>query len=98
MTKEVNLLVNDAPISLDYFVLGYIDHTLGGILAALEGTGEIETLEVTIEGDQVTINLNDALIPTNPFASKIIRNTIMGIVSSLKGVDEIDRIMINIRR
>ena len=98
MTREVTLFVNDAPISLDYFVLGYIDHTLGGMLATLEGTGEIETLEVAIEGDEVTIDLNDALIPINPFVTKIIRNTIVGMVSSLRGVGEIERLKINIRR
>ncbi len=98
MTREVSLLVNGAPIALDYFVLGFIDHTLGGVLAALEGTGEIKTLEVSIEGDKVVISLNSAHVPTNHFASKIIRNTIVGMVSSLKGVGEVDRINLNIIR
>lgn len=98
MTREVSLLVNDVPITLDYFAQGFIDHTLGGILAALEGTGETKTLEVAIEGDKVTINLNNALVPVNTFVSKIIKNTICGMVSSLKGVDGIEKIKINIRR
>lgn len=98
MSREVTLYVNDAPISLDYFVHGYIDHTLSGILASLEGTGEIKSLDLTIEGDKVTIDLNDALIPVNPFASKIIKSTITGMLSSLKGVGEISTMRVTIRR
>ena len=98
MTREVNLFVNDAPIDLDYFVLGYFDHTLGGMVAALEGTGEIKTLDVTIEGDKVTINLNNAPVLTNYFVSKIMKSTIAGMLSPLRGVDDINKVEINIRR
>ena len=98
MTRELSLLVNDAPIALDYFARGFIDHTLGGILAALEGTGEIETLNVAIEDDKVTINLNNAVVPINPFVNKIIRNTIVGMVSSLKGVSQINKMNISVKR
>jgi len=98
MTRQVSLLVNDAPIALDYFVRGFIDHTIGGMLAALEGTGEIEILDISIEDDEVKINLNNAPVPANRFVSKIIRNTIVGMVSSLKGVSETNRINISIRR
>ncbi len=98
MNREVTLYVNDAPISLDYFVQGYIDHTLGGMLAALEGTAEIKTLDVTIEDDNVTINLNDALIPINSFVSQILRSTVVGMVSPLKGVGEINTMSLTIRR
>ena len=96
-SRQLSLSVNDAPIKLDYFVRDFIDHVLGGILAGLEGTGEIESLDVSIEGDKVTINLNNAVVPINPFVNKIIRNTIVGMVSSLKGVSEINRMNINVR-
>ncbi len=98
MTRQVSLLVNDAPISLDYFVLGFIDHTTAGMIAALEGTGEIKTLELTIDGDEVAINLNNAAVSIKPFVIKIIRNTVAGMLSSLKGVGEIDRVKLNITR
>ncbi len=98
MTREVSLLVNETPISLDYFVLGFIDHTIGGMVEALEGTGEIKTLGLIIEGDKVTINLNNELVPANLFVSKIIKNTVFGMVSSLKGVSTIDRVRIDIKR
>ena len=97
-SRQVNLSVNDAPIELDYFIQGFIDHTVGGMLAALEDTGEIKSLALSIDGDKVTINLNNALVPTNLFVNKIIRNTIAGMVSSLKGVNEINKVNISIRR
>ncbi len=98
MTRQVSLLVNDVPVPLDYFVEGFIDHTTGGMIAALNGTGEIETLELSIEGDAVAINLNNAVVPINAFVTEIIRNTVAGMVSLLRGVSEIDRLKINIAR
>ena len=98
MTRQVSISVNDAPITLDYFVEGFIDHTTGGMIAALEGTGEIETLALSIEGDKVTINLNNAEVRISFFVGKIIRNTITCRVSSLKGVSEIHKVAISIRR
>ena len=97
-SRQVSLSVSDVLIELDYFVQGFIDYTISGMLAALQGTGEIESLDVSIEGDKVTINLNNAVVPINPFVNKIIRNTIVGTVSSLKGVSEINRMNISIRR
>jgi len=97
-TRQISLSVNDVPIEIDYFVQGFIDHIMGGILVNLEGTGEIKTLDVSIEGDEVRINLNGAVVPINPFVNKIIRNTVAGMVSSLKGVSEINSMRISIRR
>jgi hypothetical protein len=97
-SRQVSLSVNDAPVELDYFVQGFIDHVMGGMIAALRGTGEIESLDVSILGDTVTIDLNNAAVPTNPFVNTITRNTIVGMVSSLKGVVDIDRIQLSIRR
>ena len=98
MTRQVSLLVNDQSIELDYFVQGFIDHTIGGILAGLKSTGKIKSADLFIEGDRVTINLNEDKIPTNPFVSEIVRNTIVGMVSSLKGVGKVDRVNITIKR
>ena len=97
-SRQVSLSVNNVPIELDYFAQGFIDHTVGGMLSALEGTGQIETLDISIEAAKVTINLNNAVVPINPFVNKIIRNTIVGMVSSLKGVSEINTLDISIRR
>ncbi len=97
-SKQVSLSVNDIPIELDFFVHDFIDHTVGGILAGLQDTGEIETLELSIEGDEVTINLNNAIVPIKAFVTKIIRNTIAGMISTLKGVNEINKVNIVIRK
>jgi hypothetical protein len=97
-TRQINLSVNDVSIEIDYFVQGFIDHVMGGILASLEGTGEIKTLDVSIEGDEVRINLNGAVVPINPFVNKIIGNTVTGMASSLKGVSDINNMKISIRR
>ena len=98
MTREVSLLVNDQPITLDYFVQGFIDHTVSGMLASLEGVGTIQRVEVSIEGDNVTVNLNGAHLPTKPFVSKIIKNTTLGMVSPLKGVGEVGSLKVVIQR
>lgn len=97
-SKQVSLSVNNIPIELDYFVHDFIDHTVGGIIAGLQDTGEIETLELSIEGDEVTINLNNAVVPIKSFVTKIIRNTIAGMVSTLKGVNDTNKVNISIRR
>jgi hypothetical protein len=98
MTRQVSLLVNDIPISLDYFVEAFIDHTMGGMTEALEGTGQIENLNLSIVGDDVMLDLNGASVPINPFVTKIIRSTTIGMVSSLKGIHEISTLRISITR
>ena len=98
MTRQISLLVNSQPIPLDYFVAGFIDHTVGGMLAALEGTGAIDTADISIEGETVAIDLNNAPVPIKPFVSKIMRNTIVGMVSPLKGVSEISSLKVSVKR
>jgi len=98
MTREVSLLVNEKPVALDYFVQSFIDHTMGGMLEALEGTGEIRNLQLTIEGDQVTINLNGAAVPLKPFVNTVIRNMVSGLISSLKGVESPQRVKLHVSR
>ena len=92
MTVKLSLIVNDALIDTDYFVEGFINHTVSGMVEALEDTGEIKDLNLAIEGDNVAITLNGAVVPLNAFASKIIRSTIIGIVSTLKGVNDIEKL------
>ena len=90
MTKRVSLSVNNMPVDLDYFVQDYINHVIGGIVASLKDTGEIENLELAIDNEgQVTINLNNADVPLKYFPMEIIRGTVLGMVSTLKGVDEV---------
>jgi hypothetical protein len=87
VTREINLSVNNAPITLDYFVAGYIDHVVGGIVASLKDTGEIKKVELTIDNDGIVVlNLNGADVPLNYFATEIVKSTVEGIVKPLKGV------------
>ena len=98
MARTVNLLVNDVPIELDYFVHGYLDHVVGGIIGSLRDTGEIEELELDIDNEgQVTINLNNADVPIKYFPNEIIKSTIMGIITPLRGVNEVNRLHLSIK-
>lgn len=94
MTVKLNLIVNDTKIHTDYFVEGFIDHVVSGIIEALEGTDKIKDLDLSISGSQTTINLNGNLVPLNVFTAKIIKNTIIGMVSSLKEVNDIKKLSI----
>jgi hypothetical protein len=99
MTGRISLSVNDVPIGLDHFVRRYLEHVVGGIVASLRDTGEIETLELAIDNEgQVKITLNNTDVPLKYFPVEIIRSTILGMVSILKGVDEVDRLEITIDR
>jgi hypothetical protein len=87
VTREISLSVNNTPIDLDYFVAGYIDHVVGGIVASLKGTGDLKKLELTIDNDGiVAIKLNGAEVTLNFFATEIVKSTVEGIVKPLKGV------------
>ena len=97
-TRQVALSVNGVPIELDYFVQGFIDHAVGGMLESLEGTGEIETVNLSIDGDSVGVTLNNVTVPVNPFVTRIIKSTVIGMVSTLKGVGEVKTLNINIKR
>lgn len=94
MTVKLNLIVNDAVIHTDYFVEGLIDHVVSGIIEALEGTGDIKDLDLSIDGSKTTINLNGTIVPINAFATKIIKSTIIGMVSTLKEVKDTKKISI----
>ena len=99
MTRQVSLSVNDVPVKLDYFVQEYIDHVVGGIVASLHNTGEIESLDLSLDNEgRVTIELNYADVPLKEFPNEIIRSTIMGMVSTLKGVGEVDRLEITLEK
>ena len=97
-TRNVRLSVDDANIELDYFVQGFIDHTVGGIIAGLEGTGEIRNLDIAVEKDSVSITLNGSDVPLKDFPRQIVSNTITGMVSSLKGVTNAEKVSISITR
>ncbi len=67
------------------------------MLSALEGVGEIDTAELSIEREKIIIKVNDVVVPINPFVSKMFIESIRGMVSSLEGVSEINSMKIGIR-
>jgi hypothetical protein len=91
-------MVNGKLIEIDDFVQRFIEHTVRGMLSALEGVSEAEHVNVSIGGDDIEINVNNKRLLIKPFVCKIIRNTIMGIVKSLNGVTDIGTINISISK
>jgi len=98
VTRQVSLSVNDAPISLDYFVQAFIDHTVSGMIESLEGTAPVKTATLAIDGERVSVTLNGAPVPINAFVSKILRSTTAGMVSPLKGVRTVEKLRIEVSR
>ena len=100
MARNVTLSVNNVPINLDYFVTEYIDSVVGGIVASLHDTGEINSLELALDNDgQVSITLNNSDVPLKYFPNDIIKSTILGMVTPLKGVESaIDTLEITINK
>ncbi len=97
-SEQVSLSVNDAPIRLEGFVRKFIIEVMTGIVATLKGTGEIQSLKLSISGEATQINLNGSLVSVIPFVGEFIRNTVIGMVSPLKGVGQIDRLEISITK
>jgi len=98
MTVSLSLITNGIPIKTDYFVEGFIDHVVSGMIEALEGTSKIKDMDLSIDGDKVLINLNGTIIPVNTFANKIIRGTIIGMVSTLKGITDVKELSIALHK
>jgi hypothetical protein len=100
MARNVTLTVNNLPVNLDYFVSKYLDSVVGGIIASLHDTGDIEELDLVIDNEgQVKITLNGSDIPLKYFPIDIIRSTIFGMMAPLKGVEgEVNTLEITIRK
>ncbi|MCF8129032.1 MAG: hypothetical protein K9N10_11000 [Deltaproteobacteria bacterium] len=98
MTRKITLSVNNAPVEIDYFVEGFIDHTACGMVSSLEGVIEIEDLEISVEEERTGIRLNGAPLPINDFVNDLVRNTLLGMVSTLKGVSHVNQLHLNIQR
>jgi hypothetical protein len=94
MAVNLILKVNDAPINTDHFVAGFVDHTVSGMVASLEGAGKADNLTLTIDGDSVQIKLKEVDLPINDFAGRLIKSTIMGMLAPLKGVKDIKKVSI----
>lgn len=94
MTKEVNLLVNDKPIPIDYFVQSFIDHTIRGMLSSLQGVGEVKSADILVQGNKAAIQVNGEPLPANPFVQKIVGGVVVGMVATLKGVTDTAKVKV----
>ncbi len=95
-SRKVSLSINDVPIPIEDFVQEFINSVVTGMLSVLKGVGEIRSVDLSFNGDEVLINVNDTVIPSNDFINEFVRNTVIGMVTSLKGVDQVDKLEINI--
>jgi hypothetical protein len=98
MTRHISLIVNDSPIEMDYFVQGFVDHTVYGMVSSLEGIEEIHDIEIKIDGGDTKISINGNPVPLNDFVSTLVSSTTRGMVSTLKGVEKTGRIRVAIER
>lgn len=98
MTKSVILIVNEKPVEIDYFVQGFIDHTVRGMVLALEGVIEAEHIGIILKGEDTEISVDNNQLQINPFVSRITSNTIRGMVKSLKGVSDAEAIKISLSK
>ena len=86
MARTIRLTVNGAPIPLDRFVRGFLEHTASGMAEALEGTGSVDSMTLSIDGDDVQIAVNGRPVSINAFVMKIVKSTTLGMLSPLKGI------------
>ncbi len=98
MTRRISLIVDDSPIEMDYFVEGFVDHTVYGMVSSLEGIKDISEIRLEIDNKDVDLAVNNETINLNDFVTNILGNTAKGMVSSLKGVNRAKKILITIRR
>jgi hypothetical protein len=98
MTRQISLSVDDSPIEMDYFVQGFLDHTVFGMVSSLEGVHDISDIEIQINGNDAAISVNNDAVPVNDFVAAIVSSTVRGMVSALKGVEKAETIKIGVHR
>ena len=96
MGRQISVTVNDMPISMGRFVEGFVEHTVTGMMASLDGIGEISRLDIAINHDDVTITINGEQVQITAFVAQITRSTIIGMISTLHGVGLIERVNISV--
>lgn len=94
---KTELEINNVPVELNPFVDEFLTRTVVGAVSSLKGAGNIQSLVLYLERDDVKIVVNGHALPLTPFPKEIITNTIIGLVTPLKGVENVDSLKINIR-
>ena len=94
---KVELWVNNSSIELNPFVEQFLARTVAGAVSSLKEAGDLRSMELHIEQDEVSIIVSGKELSLTPFPKDIISGTITGLVSSLKGVGKIDRLKISVK-
>ena len=87
MAGRICLQVNGIDINFERFVDSFIEHTVCGMLASLDGTGPVKDLDLTLDGDDIHILLNGKAVVINRFVQKIMKSTLFGMTAPIKGVN-----------
>ena len=94
---EAKLEVNNASIDLSPFPEQFFARTVAGAVSSLREAENIESLELSLKGGNVTVIVNGNELDVTYFPTEIMASTVLGMVSSLKGVDKIDNLKINVK-
>jgi hypothetical protein len=84
------LKVNDKNIELDKFTQSFVASTMLGMLSTLRGLEkpeELESLKLSICGEEATVTADGVEISMNAFIRDFVRNTARAMVAPLRGVE-----------
>ena len=100
MTENFNakLLVNGTAIQMNQFVEQFLSGTVVGGISSLKGVGDVKTLEVYQERDEVKVSVNNQDLALTPFPKELISSTLTGLVAPLKNVDKVEKIHVVVNK
>ena len=96
ITPKAKLRVNKISVDMNPFVEEFVARTVVGMVTALRGAENMQSVEIHQEKGDVKITVNGNEIPLTPFPNDIICSTLTGLVSSLKEVEDIDSLDISV--
>ncbi|MBL7061940.1 MAG: hypothetical protein ISS54_04315 [Dehalococcoidia bacterium] len=97
ITPKAKLRVNKISVDMNPFVEEFVARTVVGMVTALRGAENMQSVEIHQEKGDVKITVNGNEIPLTPFPNDIICSTLTGLVSSLKEVDKINSLDISVK-
>jgi len=97
ITPKAKLRVNKISVDMNPFVEEFVARTVVGMVTALRGAEDMQSVEIHQEKGDVKITVNGNEIPLTPFPNDIICSTLTGLVSSLKEVEDIDSLEISVK-
>ncbi|MDY6836241.1 MAG: hypothetical protein SVY53_15715 [Chloroflexota bacterium] len=100
MREDFNakLWVNGTEIQMNQFVEAFICGTIVGGISTLKGVGDIQSLDVYQERDEVSVNVNNQDLALTPFPKELISGTLLGLVSPLKNVERVEKVHVIVNK